>query len=160
MVPTTRLFFIAENEKITIEWTNFSSPEMQGIYVVDPAVGSPIIGLSKTLEANERKLRCVLAHELGHHFRTAGKWITAACQMDKLLIAKIDRKASRALDTLMPSKLFVTKLIGGMSIADLADAFFVTEGFARKKLEQLKRRGFRRVINTDRGSFIFYDYIV
>lgn len=158
MVPTTRLFFIAENEKITIEWTNFSSPEMQGIYVVDPAVGSPIIGLSKTLEANERKLRCVLAHELGHHFRTAGKWITAACQMDKLLIAKIDREADDwALDTLMPSKLFVTKLIGGMSIADLADAFFVTEGFARKKLEQLKRRGFRRVINTDRGSFIFYD---
>jgi Zn-dependent peptidase ImmA (M78 family) len=131
---------------------------MQGIYVVDPAVGSPIIGLSKTLEANERKLRCVLAHELGHHFRTAGKWITAACQMDKLLIAKIDRKADDwALDTLIPSKLFVTKLIRGMSIADLADPFFVTEGFARKKLEQLKRRGFRRVINTDRGSFIFYD---
>ncbi|MDI9449634.1 MAG: hypothetical protein QM380_00460, partial [Bacillota bacterium] len=129
-----------------------------GIYVVDPAVRSPIIGLSKTLEANERKLRCVLAHELEHHFRTAGKWITAACQMDKLLIAKIDRKADDwALDTLIPSKLFVTKLIRGMSIADLADPFFVTEGFARKKLEQLKRRGFRRVINTDRGSFIFYD---
>ena len=158
MVPTSKLFSVAQKENITIEWTNFSSPEMQGIYVVDPAVGSPIIGLSKTLEANERKLRCVLAHELGHHFRTAGKWITAACQMDKLLIAKIDRKADDwALDTHIPSKQFVTKMIRGMSKADLADPFFVTEGFARKKLEQLKRRGFRRVINTDRGSFIFYD---
>ena len=100
LVPTSKLFSVAQKENITIEWTNFSSLEMQGIYVVDPAVRSPIIGLSKTLEANERKLRCVLAHELGHHFRTVGKWITAACQMDKLLIAKIDREADDwALDT-------------------------------------------------------------
>lgn len=157
MVPTTRLFFIAENEKITIEWTNFSSLEMQGVYVVDPAVRSPIIGLSKTLEANERKLRCVLAHELGHHFRTAGKWITAACQMDKLLIAKIDREADDwALDTLVPSKSFVTRLRGGMCVTELADSFFVTEEFILMKLKQLERRGFKYLINTDKGSFIFY----
>jgi len=157
LVPTSKLFSVAQEESITIEWTNFSSPEMQGIYVVDPAVGSPIIGLSKTLEANERKLRCVLAHELGHYFRTAGKWITAACQMDKLLIAKIDREADDwALDTLLPSKGFVTRLKGGMCVSGLADSFFVTEEFVIKKLKQLERRGFKHLINTDKGSFIFY----
>lgn len=157
LIPTTRLYSVVQRENILIEWTSFGSSDLLGLYYVEPALKSPIIGLHQKLKKNERLLRCVLAHELGHHFRSAGTYITAACETDKLMIAKADQEAdSWALDLLLPCKSFVEMLKRGLSIGKLADDFFVTEDFVCKKLEQLERRGFKQLISTSEGTFIFY----
>lgn len=157
MVPTTRLYAIAHRENIIIEWTSFGASDLLGLYYAEPGLKFPIIGLHQKLRNDERSLRCVLAHELGHHFRSAGTYVTAACEIDRLMIAKADKEAdSWALDLLLPCKPFVEGLKGGVSISELADAFWVTEDFVRKKLDQLKRRGFKQLISANESVFIFY----
>lgn len=156
MTKTAKLFTIAEMENIRIEWRWFAG-RMRGIYINGPELLHPVIGLDRRLENYEQELRCTLAHELGHHFRSSGQRMVAADYASKVTIDRAEREADDwALDTLLPSRDFIEKLTSGMTVLELADYFWVTEEFVQKKLNQLKRRGYQRLINTTEGMFIAY----
>src|SRR5690606_16653794 len=66
------LFGLAESEGVRVEW--YPDPRCpRGRYII---VGdTPVILLSPQLKQNPMRLRCTLAHELGHHFTgTVGDW--------------------------------------------------------------------------------------
>lgn len=68
-VPIERLFTIAARAGVCVDWYP-STPCPRGCYVrVD---GQALILLSPALRDSPMRLRCALAHELGHHFVGTG----------------------------------------------------------------------------------------
>lgn len=137
MIQTEDLFNIAEQEGIAVEWHDFEG--INGVYISGTKLSSPIIGLNKTLEYSEKNLRCTLAHELGHHYRTAGQHVVFASFKHDVSYSKAEALADRwAIEKLMPTKEFLEKLSTGMDILSLADYFWVTEEFIHKRYKSLQ----------------------
>lgn len=138
MIPTRFLYQLAEYEGITIEWREME--RVQGIYLNFPEARTPVIGLAKSLHSNERLLRCVLAHELGHHFLTAGHPSLAASSTSYIYTTKNEHLATKwAVDLLVPTDHFLQCIKDGMDGLVLADYFYVTHDFIRFKSELILR---------------------
>lgn len=135
MVPTLKLFSIAEEENIAIEYQYLMG--FYGIYVCASWLANPCIVLNKDLHSNERLLRCVLAHELGHHFKTAGN--TLAANHNYYIPAKTESLADNwALDLLVPQDQLVDKLKQKHTIDDLTEFFYVEREFVLKQMERVE----------------------
>lgn len=91
-VPIDALFELAEREGIRVEW--YPDPMCpRGRYII--VRGTPVILLSPRIREDPMRLRCTLAHELGHHFTgTVGNWCLHGHEKDD---ARADRWAQRFL---------------------------------------------------------------
>lgn len=137
MIPTRFLFQLAEYERITIEWHDFT--HIDALYTYTPEMPAPIIAISNSLHTHERKLRCVLAHELGHHFLTAGHHIIAASGTSSVYATKNEHLATKwAVNLLVPTDVFIQRIKDGMDGQQLADYFHVTHDFIKFKSELIK----------------------
>lgn len=138
MIPTRFLFQLAEYERITIEWHDFT--HIDALYTYTPEMPAPIIAISNSLHTHERKLRYVLAHELGHHFLTAGHHAIAASTTNRIYASKNEHLATKwAVDLLVPADHFLQCIKDGMDGLVLADYFYVTHDFIRFKSELILR---------------------
>lgn len=137
MIPTHFLFQLAEYEGIAIEWRDMH--HVQGIYIHAPGAYKPVIALSNTLHTQERKLRCVLAHELGHHFTTAGNHIIAASKTTSVYATKNELRATKwAVNFLIPTDNFLECIKEGMNSYELCNYFYVLPEFINVKSELVK----------------------
>jgi Zn-dependent peptidase ImmA (M78 family) len=137
LIPTYFLYQLAEYEGIAIEWRDMH--HVQGIYIHAPGAYKPVIALSNTLHTQERKLRCVLAHELGHHFTTSGHYIIAANSTSSVYATKHENLATKwAVNLLIPTDVFLQCIKDGMRAPCLVDYFYVTYDFVRLKREFMK----------------------
>ena len=137
MIPTHFLFQLAEYEGIAIEWREMH--HVQGIYIHAPGAYKPVIALSNTLHTQERKLRCALAHELGHHFTTSGHYIIAANSTSSIYATKHENLATKwAVNLMIDTYIFLECLKDGMDKQELADYFYVLPEFINVKSELVK----------------------
>jgi Zn-dependent peptidase ImmA (M78 family) len=137
VIPTHFLFQLAEYEGIAIEWRDMH--HVQGIYTYTPEAPTPVIALSNTLHTQERKLRCVLAHELGHHFTTSGHYIIAANSTSSIYATKHENLATKwAVNLMIDTYIFLECLKDGMDKQELADYFYVLPEFINVKSELVK----------------------
>ncbi len=129
MIPTHFLFQLAEYEGIAIEWRDLS--HIEGIYTYTPEAPTPVIALSKTLHTKERTLRCDLAHELGHHFETAGHHIIAANSTSSIYATKHKHLATKwAVNLLIPTDVFLTASARGCSVTSSAITFLFCQNMS------------------------------
>lgn len=137
MIPTCVLYQLAEYEGIAIEWRDLQY--IKGIYTYTPEISNPVIILSSQLFNNERELRCVLAHELGHHFQSVGHHIIAANRTSYIYASKNEHLATKwAVNYLIPTDDFLQCIKDGMRAPCLVDYFYVTYDFVRLKSEFMK----------------------
>ena len=137
MIPTHFLFQLAEYEGIAIEWREMH--HVQGIYIHAPGAYKPVIALSNTLHTQERKLRCVLAHELGHHFTTSGHYIIAANSTSSIYATKNENLATKwAVNLLIPTDIFLECIKNNMNAYELCNYFYVLPEFINVKSELVK----------------------
>lgn len=137
MIPTHFLFQLAEYEGIKIEWANLTN--IKGLYLHTPTLKSPVIALAHSLHNNERKLRCVLAHELGHHFKTAGHHTIAANYLNSVYATKNELSATKwAVNFLVDTEIFLECINDQRNAWDLSDYFYVTKDFIDFKWNLLK----------------------
>ena len=137
MIPTHFLFQLAEYEGIAIEWREMH--HVQGIYIQAPGAYKPVIALSNTLHTQERKLRCVLAHELGHHFTTSGHYIIAANSTSSIYATKNENLATKwAVNLLIPTDIFLECIKNNMNAYELCNYFYVLPEFINVKSELVK----------------------
>lgn len=138
MIPTDFLFHLAEYEQIQIEWANLTN--IKGLYLSTPALKTPVIALAHSLHSNERELRCVLSHELGHHFETTGHYIIAANNLTSIYATKNEKVATKwAVELMIDTYAFFNCVKSGMDKQDLADHFFVSPKFIEIKGKYLRR---------------------
>ena len=98
---------------------------------------SPTIGIAKSISNNERKVRSVLAEELGHHFTSVGNYLGPYyCYADQLYVSKAERLAMKwACDILIPDKELDELLAWpNWCIEDLTEHFAVTRKIIHCKL--------------------------
>jgi Zn-dependent peptidase ImmA (M78 family) len=137
MIPTRFLFQLAEYERITIEWHDFT--HIDALYTYTPEMPAPIIAISNSLHTHERKLRCVLAHELGHHFLTAGHHAIAASTTNRIYASKNEHLATKwAVNLLVPTDVFLECINDGMDFYELVDYFYVLPDWIRFKSDLIK----------------------
>lgn len=138
MIPTNFLFQLAEYEGIAIEWRKLN--HVQGIYIYMPESSAPVIALSDKLHTKERQLRCILSHELGHHFETSGHHMIAANSTSSIYATKNEHLATKwAVNLLIPTDVFLECIKDGMNDQSLADYFHVTQEFINFKSELIKQ---------------------
>jgi Zn-dependent peptidase ImmA (M78 family) len=137
LIPTYFLYQLAEYEGVAVEWHDFE--HIEGIYTYTPTMTTPIIALSTLLQTQERKLRCVLAHELGHHFETAGHHIIAASGPGSIYATKNEILATRwAVNLMIDTYAFLECIKDGMDKQEVANYFYVLPEFVSLKAELLK----------------------
>lgn len=137
MIPTHFLYQLADYEGIKIEWHDFT--HIQGLYTYTPTMTAPVITLSDQLHTYERKLRCVLSHELGHHFKTVGHHIIAPNGISSLDATKNGILATRwAVDLMIDTYTFLERMKDGLNRQELADYFYLLPEFVNLKGEFLK----------------------
>lgn len=138
MIPTHFLYQLAEYEGIAIEWRDLQ--HIKGIYTYTPSMSKPVIILSDKLHNNERKLRCVLSHELGHHFETAGHHIIAADGTSSIYATKNENLATKwAVNLLIPTDIFLECIKNNMNAYELCNYFYVLPEFVKTKAKMIKR---------------------
>lgn len=140
--PTEKLFRSLELENITLLWDNLS-PKYLGVYSCDSnQLMRRYIVLDHSLSTNERLLRCVLAHELGHHFKTAGQCFVAASHTGRMYLSKAEHIATRwAVNLLVDGGKFLQCIEKGYTLQELADYFYVTLEFVRQKAKFIWNNG-------------------
>lgn len=102
-IETSYLYEIASNEGILIERWDFPKP-LDAIYLYQPGI-PPTIGIANRISSDSALFRCILAEELGHHFTTAGKYISQQhmTYFQRLEVSKVEYKAMKwAAETLIP----------------------------------------------------------
>jgi Zn-dependent peptidase ImmA (M78 family) len=129
---------------------NKTSNKLYGIYFYVNDYG-PAILLDKSLDkpGNTRLHRCILAHELGHHFTAPKTNIlrlygsSSTKYMDKIQQAQDERKALEwASNHLMPNVELSRALSQGcINVYELAEWFNVTEWFVYRKIEIMGTMG-------------------
>ena len=138
MIPTHFLFHLAEYEGIRVEWHDFK--EIDGLYINSPSLTAPIITLSNTLRTRERDLRCVLSHELGHHYETVGHHMIAATGTNSIYATKNEIAATKwAVDLLIPTDVFLECVEDGMGGQELCNYFYVLPEYIIRKAELLHK---------------------
>lgn len=142
-IPTETLYEIASRENIAIEYTDLPV-DWLGVYAHLWDMCRPFIGLSRQLLRDERRERCVLAHELGHHFSTTGYIVAASSPRVDYHICKAERIANDyAVDLLIPVEPFLEGVACGYTLDELADIFYVVPEFIQYRANKLNRNGLR-----------------
>lgn len=142
-IPTKQLYRIADKENITVEFTNLPA-DWLGVYAHLWDMCGPYIGLSKRLMHDERRERCVLAHELGHHFTTTGYIVAANSPSVGYHICRAERIANDfAVDLLVPAESFLEGIHRGYRMDELADSFYVVPEFIEYRALKIYRNGLR-----------------
>lgn len=138
MIPTYFLYQLTEYEGIKIEWYDLCG--IKGLYTYTPSLIAPIIVLANSLRARERELRCVLAHELGHHFETVGHYTIAANGTSGVYRAKNELRATKwAVDLLIPTDVFLECVRDGMNGQELCNYFYVLPEYIIQRVELLHK---------------------
>lgn len=136
MVPTIELYNIAEKENIAIDYLDLGC--FYGLYVSAEGLKKACIVLDTSLLTKEKLQRCVLAHELGHHFKTVGISISATTVQPYYIPAKAEALADNwALDFLVPQDELKEKIEKKYTVDDLADFFYVEKEFVWKQMERV-----------------------
>ena len=137
MIPTYFLYQLADYERIKVEWHDFD--HIKGLYTYTPSMTAPVIALSNKLHSNERLLRCVLAHELGHHYTTSGHYIIAANSTSSIYATKNENLATKwAVNLLIPTDIFLECIKNNMNAYELCNYFYVLPEFINVKSELVK----------------------
>lgn len=134
-----RLLELVETENIILDEQENLPGDSLGIYIKDPAMSQPIIGICKNLCYCE--YNSVLAEELGHHFTSTGT-STALFHHHpgRLTLSKVEESAIRwgtefALPTSHISNTIANHLNG--NIVDIASELGVTVEFLIHRLRIL-----------------------
>lgn len=140
------LLEIIRQENIALFYRDLSAcGAISGLYI-HTRVG-PIIILDKHLPGRPRLHRCVLAHELGHHFFPPRSGMIAfhrtnqfSDSQSEITVHQDEGKALRwATELLMPSSEVWAAIKNGYdTVPLLADYFNVTEWFARAKIGYIR----------------------
>jgi Zn-dependent peptidase ImmA (M78 family) len=134
------MYRIAGQESIDIEWQEFISP-IRGIYWAPDDI-PPVIWLDRSLENNNRLLRCVMAEELGHHFTLDRDCLcrTYFNYQDRLAVSRAEYRALRwAAIYLIPRNKFEQAIKQGIRERwELAEYFNVTEQMVDFRLSLLE----------------------
>lgn len=156
MDKLNRLWLMADSMKVFVDFVPLreDNPDLWGIYISDLATlvdfrinkTCPAILLDKSLVANYRMQKCILAEELGHHMtapRTDIRKIYTSFKKfsgnEEIKMAQDERKALLwATEFLMPTKNFCRLLSKDYLLYELADEFYVTEWMVWRKMEFLK----------------------
>lgn len=130
------LYTLAEEQGVVIErWP--LTPPLEAVYIKEPGL-PPIIAMSSLIAEDSPKYRAVLAHELGHHFTTAGD--TLPCRMysyaNRVDQSRVEYRANKwAADFLIPwDKLSAAIRAGIVERWEIAEHFRVTEKLVEFKL--------------------------
>lgn len=142
-----KIIDIIEKEGIFLAYYNLRSVgDVLGLYTIHPKAG-PMILLDKSLLHKPKAHRCIVAHELGHHFHPPRSGIIAFhCSnqftdgQKEITIHQDENKALRwATELLMPSDEVWKAIRDGCdTIPLLADCFNVTEWFTRAKIGYIR----------------------
>lgn len=133
------LYTIARDHGVVIErWP--LTPPLEAVYIKEPCL-PPIIAMSSFIAEDSPKYRTVLAHELGHHFTTAGDVLP--CKMysyeDRLDQTRAEHRANKwAAEYLIPwDKLAAALRAGIVESWEIAEHFGVTEEMADYRVRML-----------------------
>jgi len=142
-VPTEVLYAISDKENIAVEYYDLPA-DWLGVYAHLWDMCRPVIGLSRRILGDERLERCVIAHELGHHFTTTG-WVVAANSPSAgYHVCRAERLANDyAVDLLVPAEAFLDGARRGYTMDELADMFYVVPQFIQYSAVKAYRCGFR-----------------
>ncbi len=156
MIPTDFLFHLADYEGIKVKWHDFGN--VHGLYLSTPSMTAPVIALSNSLHTNERLLRCVLSHELGHHFETVGHHAIATSGPESVYATKNEIAATKwAVNLMIDTYAFLDCVKDGMDKQNLANYFYVLPEFVDLKGEYLKESGdFSEVVAELKASYNVY----
>lgn len=138
-VPTDLLFDIAERENIIIGYHRLL-PYCYGCYVFDPATEGCYIALEQSLRPDSALFRCVLAHELGHHFCPPGYQPAQSRCKATCWARKGENLATRwAVDLLVPQDRFETAGKAGYNLWEMVEIFAVLPEFITRRAELMER---------------------
>lgn len=139
MVSTVELFRIVATEHIFLRYADLKGYWL-GVYFWDPDLAQGCIVLETTLRSRERLLRCVLAHELGHHFSSAGQHIVAASMTGVMRVTRAERLANNwAVDKLVPADEFLRLVNDRRTFEEVVDYFYVTPEFVINRARRIYR---------------------
>lgn len=154
MVPTAELYRIVEAERIFLRYENLKGYYL-GVYLWDPTLDQACIVLESSLQARERLLRCVLAHELGHHFCSAGQHVVAASTAGIIRVTRGERLATNwAVDKLVPTDQFL-QMIQHMTFEEVMDYFYVTPEFVINRAKRIYHNLPARELRQYMGNSVF-----
>lgn len=134
-----RLLELIENEKIILDEQENLPGDSLGIYIKDPGMSYPIIGVCKNLCYCE--YNSVLAEELGHHFTSTGT-STALFHHHpgRLTLSKVEESAIRwGTEFALPIPHIIAAIENNISgtIVDIANELSVTADFLMHRLRIL-----------------------
>lgn len=136
MVPTEALFKLCEQHNLDVIYEDLGS-NLRGLFIKHPRLQQPLIALHVMLRTDERLLRCVLAEEIGHHLTGVGNYMLCY-NRQRTWMDKAEYMAMKwAANFLVPPDQLMTTL-RRYSIEELADFFYVTEGFIRWQIDRLR----------------------
>lgn len=141
MISALELFEIAEQEGIVVEWRNLGDCFL-GIYLFDCELTKAYISLNKSIINNTRLTKCVLAHELGHHFCTAGQRVVAATATQLIRLAKHEHLANDwAVDKLVPAVEFLELIQKQYAFEEIVDYFDVVPEMVIHRAKRIYENG-------------------
>jgi Zn-dependent peptidase ImmA (M78 family) len=144
------LLEIVHRENIYLAYKDLrSAGPLLGLYINCKNKG--IILLDNSLFYGYRLHRCILAHELGHHFFPPRSRIIAFHRSDfnqDITTSQDEQKAMKyGTNLLLPTEQVWTAIKNGYdSVSLLAEYFYVTDWFVRAKI------GFIRLDERERGN--------
>jgi len=142
-IRTEAIYAIAERENIAVDFAELPC-DWLGVYVHLWDMQRPYIGISRKLIGDERRERCVLAHELGHHFTTSGWVVAASSPSAGYHVCRAERIANDwAVDLLVPGDQFLEQVHRGRTMDELAELFFVVPEFIQYRAAKIYRNGLR-----------------
>lgn len=141
-----KLLVEAENENIIVKEKSFES-SLDGLYFDNK------IALNKNTLVRNCEKACVLAEELGHHYKTYGNII----DLNNIDNLKQERKARLyAYDKLVGINGLIEAYIAGCrSLYDTADYLNVTEEFLSDAIEEYTRKYGNQLISHE-GYYIVF----
>lgn len=132
-----RLFALAEENEIKVEFYDFKNPKIEALYVSEPGL-PPVIGLSKSLFENGAHFQTVFAHEMGHHFTSAKSTVPKAFfyYRDRLQIGRDEHRAMAwAARYLIPKDDLENAISDGITKTwELSERFQVDESLVKLRL--------------------------
>lgn len=141
MVTALDVFRIAEREGILVEWRDMQDCFL-GIWLFDTTLGQAYICLNSSIYRNKRLTKCVLAHEIGHHFTTAGQQVLAASATQIYRVAKYEKLATDwAVDLLVPGEDFLGLIQRQYAFEEIVDYFDVVPEMVVHRARRIYENG-------------------
>lgn len=141
MITALDLFKIAEQEGILVEWRDMH-PTFLGIWTYASEIGQAYICLNISIQSSQKLTKCVLAHELGHHFTTAGQHVVVATATQLYKVAKFERLANDwATDVLVPGDEFLKVVQKQYSFHEIANYFDVVPELIVHRAKRIYENG-------------------